>query len=318
MQNKSWILPPSLNYCLDRSKPAQNHPTNGSPNIWFSNDILGAYNKSACGFHFFVNHNVGDFRALAGEVWLKQISTAQQIAQFQEVRTLLEEHIAVMSALRSAQILRRIGEKLEIPARVAILPEPCQDLQALQMLFVTLADGDKISNVDFCDYITLTNRILEYSGDTKIRKELTIADTDVKCKLSRNLDSEARWPTDADCVVMDESGAPALLLEFKKDTKKSSLEKSALGIYYSKGTDNQKADNRKYNNLALLRDGLGGVPFVVLYYSVRFEVNEVKLELLDGHAGDLSAVNSKLIAAPTSDISTHKQLVEEVFRFALL
>ena len=135
--------------------------------------------------------------------------------------------------------------------------------------------------------------------------------TSLECYLSNK--TSAIWPGDADLVLVDTNFTPIAVIEFKKDTIGTPISSETLSKYYPR-------DPKKYDSFAHFRDcftdDLSVLPIIVLYYSVKQSFDQkVKLERIEGKAGNLRATNSELVPLPNArDEESCRTLVESLLR----
>lgn len=66
------LIKPQLSKCSDRQSIPKKHPTSGSPEQWFRNELLFENNLVGISFDFFINWSATPF-SLTPEIWIKRI-----------------------------------------------------------------------------------------------------------------------------------------------------------------------------------------------------------------------------------------------------
>ncbi len=137
--------------------------------------------------------------------------------------------------------------------------------------------------------------------------------TSLECHLSS---TDSLWPGDVDAILFsdDVDCRPIAILEYKKHNLDTPLQDQRLSNYYP------SPDGRKYNRMAILARQLAGsedVPVVVVYYSTKEHITQVKLELIEGLPRFLrssQSANFDFAAAPTD--ATRAEFLDAVLALA--
>ena len=170
------------------------------------------------------------------------------------------------------------------------LPDP--------IIEVTFDGSGSVVGLQKIEISILRNRIRQLRGGPASvgPKGLTYGLTSLECFLSKTPDI---WPGDADLVLVDSNFMPLAIIEFKKDTIGTPISSETLSNYYP------SRDPRKYDSFAHLRDHFTNdpstLPIIILYYSVKEPLDQqVKLERIEGAAGNMRATNSELVPLPNA------------------
>lgn len=265
------------------------HPFSGGPEDWFSDVALSHTGLQGISFDFFINWTTG---MLSPAFWIKRIVKQD----FQPWPTpdaalwqrLLEQCDGPEYLQRLAAFAHRYGVSLTCQ----LFKDSYHWVDQMPLVSARLdADGGVLqAQIKTVSALKVEIRALS-GGPVQIgSKGLIYSTSTLESYLSH---TDALWPGDADLILVDEQGAPAALLEFKKHTLETPMSAQRLSNYYP------RPDGRKYDRLAILRDFLSpDLPLVVVYYPTRPTHHTVVLERVEGAAGALESTLRQEVPLP--------------------
>jgi hypothetical protein len=286
---------PRLAQCQDRSVTPRMHRLLGEPPEWFSAAGLAASNLAVLSFDFFVRWSdmtCGD------EIWIKRIAPVQG-------RRVAEERAIYLDSVSPAapideELLVDFSERYDLQAVVQVFRDGVDWIANPDQVVRVELDRGGIREVrlqsigDLMDSIRTLRR-----GEAPMgAKGLRYGTSTLECYLSA---TDALWPGDIDMVLWrSDSQRAVALFEWKKHNLSTPLAEQTLSNYYP------RPDGRKYDAIAALRERLDNrLPIFAVYYPTAEHETEVKVELVRGEPGNLSARGAHTFDAagiPAEDI----------------
>ncbi|MDV2686488.1 hypothetical protein RYX56_19135 [Alkalihalophilus lindianensis] len=304
------LLKPKHAECENREKLSKKHQIAGDAEDWFSRELLNKYQLSGVTFDFFVNWKNWTHGTLSNELWVKRNVSEEQIPSISTdaIQNLIyscdsEEFVKDLALLAKGSLKYKLF-------RESVDWESQTD-DYCPILSVDIDITGKVSAVNREKLSCLMKQIKTLSGGT-VRvggKGLFYSYTKLECYLSK---TDAAWPGDADLILLDSKKKPIAILEFKKHTKLEAIESHKFEKYYK----NNGSDKRKYNRLAILRDALGDIPLLVIYYPTREEHNYILIDEVLGEVGDLSANREWSLDLPV-DEKSQRDLIEKIIEIVM-
>lgn len=290
------INKPVLARCDNREIKAKKHPSSGNPEEWLDNSYLVAHGLRGVSFDFFVNW---EKLSISNELWIKRI-VRNEVKPWPVMQsdTILKS-IYQCDGEDAVRTLCKFAHNYNFSCHYFLFKES-QDW-ALHPSPIVEVRLDEIGSVQDLQNITipeLKSRIKQLSGGQVFvgKKGLFWGLTSLECFLSK---TDAAWPSDADLVLVNSNLETFAIIEFKKHTLNTPIEKQALSNYYP------YPDGRKYNRLAILKSyfGMGSTdPIIIIYYPTRQDVDTVKIEHIEGQAQNLKATWSEIANIPNVSI----------------
>ena len=297
---------PKLARCDDRTRQARTHP-NGEPEEWLADTYLEPSGFAGVTFDFFVNWNAS---LIPNELWIKRIVdgafTPWPITHGGDIPGAIYQ----CDEEQKVRQLCRFADRYNFTCHYFLFKESHYWGIRPEPIIETLFDGNgTVVRIRRVELPNLINKIKQLRGGPVSfgPKGLTYGATLLECHLSK---TDALWPGDADLVLVDSVFTPRAIVEFKKDTIGTPIPSETLSKYYP------RPDFRKYNSFAHLRDHCtddpSTLPIIILYYSVKAPLDQqVKLERIEGTAGNLRAANSELLPLPdVNDEASCRDLVD--------
>lgn len=279
---------PYLAKCSDRQAMPKSHPTSGSPEEWYRNELLLENGLLGISFDFFVNWS-SDPIALTPVIWIKGILNAEN--SYEEVLHNTSEILVNEFGSEYLQRLLAFAALHNLSVQFIIFRDDYDWNNEASTLLKIDATLDAQSNLQLNSQLIAINDfkalIQQYSGGAIAigAKGLIYGTSQLECFLSK---TDSLYPGDADLVLLNSDNLPVAIVEFKKHTLSSSIDKQKLSNYYP------HPDSRKYDRLAVLRDYLSGnkpkIPIVVIYYPTGEDFKEGSMELVSGVVGKLSSL----------------------------
>ncbi|MEO6820255.1 MAG: hypothetical protein ABI266_01350 [Ginsengibacter sp.] len=304
---------PILAKCCDRNSMPKTHPTSGSPEDWFSKEILAKHNLSGISFDFFVNWHLNP-PSITPIIWIKRILSSQY--SYPQAIANIKNTLVKEFGEKQLEVLKAFAKNNHFKIQFIIFKDELywKD-RASEILIVNF----KIDENEQFIFDTLLITMDEF--ETTIRnhsggsvqigsKGLIYGTSNLECYLSH---TNSLYPGDADMIILDENCKSICILEFKKHTLNSSIESQQLANYYP------DPDGRKYNRLAILKEYLkpynANIPLLNIYYPTRSHFKEGRLELLKGSADNLSTKAASNFALPDiHSIDGFNSIIEKVKR----
>lgn len=297
------LLKPKHAKCNDREELSKRHKVAGDAEEWFSRELLNKYGLSGVNFDFFVNWT---FENVSNEFWVKRNVSEDEISSIkvEVIQDLIyscdsQEFVKDLASLANGSLKYKLF-------RESVDWENQKDDQ-FPILSVDIDVTGRVSAVRRENLNVLMEQIKDLSGGpVRVgKKGLTYSYTNLECYLSK---TDAAWPGDADLILLDREKKPVAILEFKKHTISKEIERHKFEEYYKENW----SDKRKYNRLAILRDALGEeIPFLVIYYPTREEIEYILIDEVLGKVGDLYAGREWKLDLPV-DKKSQIQLIETI------
>lgn len=279
------LTKPFLAKCCDRNSLPKLHPTSGSPEDWFSNEILATHNLSGISFDFFVNWHLNP-PSITPIIWVKRILSPDY--NYQKVIENVDNTFVKEFGEKQLKVFESFAKNNHLKIQFIIFNDELDwsnaDSDILVIDFKIVDNGQFIFGHSLITIDEFKNKIRNYSGGpVQIgAKGLIYGTSNLECYLSG---TNSLYPGDADLILLDEKSRPICILEFKKHTLNTSILSQQLSNYYP------KPDGRKYDRLAILKNYLSdynaNIPILNIYYPTRNHCKEGRLELLKGNAGNL-------------------------------
>ncbi|WP_242929025.1 hypothetical protein [Pontibacter vulgaris] len=291
------LIKPFLAKCGDRTSLPKEHPTGGSPDDWFDNNLLLQNKLFGITFDFFVDWNTTPNR-ITPSIWIKRILnqdyTYSQLIEDLEVQLINEFGQNYLERVIS------FAQSNHLDAQILIYRDDSDWSDELSKILVVYPSKNKGGQIvlhhSLINIKQLKDRIKVYSGGAVQigAKGLIYGTSKLECYLSS---TDSLYPGDVDSIILDDSNEPVALLEYKKHTLDSPISDQNIAKYYP------NPDARKYNRLAILKEYLSNIkghdiPIIVIYYPTNPKFITGKLELLKGSVGNLSAKASGVFKLP--------------------
>ena len=296
---------PVLARCDNRSRHARKHPSSGDPEDWLADTYLKPYGLLGLTFDFFVNWDEG---SVPNELWIKRIVNDDYTPWPMEHAGAVPNAIYQCDREEKVQQLCRFADRHDFTCHYLLFKESSYFGVRPEPIVEVGYDGNgDVVHIRNVKLPNLIDRIQQLRGGPfYTSKRLIYGRTSLDCYLYNN--TAAMLPGDADLVLVDSSFTPRVIIEFKKDTIGTPISSETLSKYY-------RSDPKKYDSFAYFRDHLTNdrstLPTIVLYYSVKPNAHQVKLERIEGAAGRLRATNSELVPLPNANDETScKKLIE--------
>ncbi|MBB6240009.1 hypothetical protein HDC90_004671 [Pedobacter sp. AK013] len=275
---------PELALCSNRNVLPKRNERSGSPEDWFSNDLLLKKGLIGVNFDFFVDWS-GNPNVLTPVIWIKQVLSDGKV-------------YADFLANIKGNIINRFGEEFVRKLFQFSLNS------ALQLSFIILEDKQDWNNSE--SKVCLTSVLEDFNFNTELltigafksviqtysggavrigNKGLIYGTTNLECALSK---TDSAYPGDLDMLLLDENGIPVAIFEFKKHTLSADVSRQTLSNYYP------NPDGRKYDRLAIFKEyilaKLGhDIPIILLFYPTNPLAEYGRAEVLTGSPGGLKA-----------------------------
>ncbi len=283
---------PLLARCDNRGVKAKTNPLSGEPVEWFAPQALSKLDLRSLSFDFFVDWVK---LVISSEIWIKRIVLPSQSWPILDADILYKELVSFDSAQMLAD-LSHISVRYGLKARFYLFKESTDwEKSPSVILMCTLGESGKIESVEEVILLELKRKIQSLSGGPVQlgSKGLIYGTSTLECYLSK---TDAAWPGDVDLLLYDAALNIRAIIEFKKHTLTSPIENQRITNYYP------RPDGRKYDRLALLRQRLGTkIPIVVIYYPTQENFRIVKIELITGVSGKLSAEKEMAYKLPNKN-----------------
>jgi hypothetical protein len=268
---------PYLALSTDRRISPKTHPTSGSPEDWFSNDVLDHAGLFGVTFDFFVDWQTG---RLCPELWVKRI-VKQDFQPWPSADCgLLQQLIEACDGAALFRLAAFAGQR-GLNVTYQLFKDTYHWHDGKTLVSAALDGAGRVGRAEIKPVADLKREIQAHSGGPVRlgRKGLVYSTSTLESYLSH---TDALWPGDADLLLLDDSETPRGLLEFKKHSLETPMSGQQLSNYYP------HSDRRKYDRLAILRDFLDpALPFLILYYPTSPLHRSVVLERVEGLPGNL-------------------------------
>ena len=285
---------PILAKCDNRTVRARSHPFSGEPEDWLADTYLERYGLVGFTFDFFVNWAT---RSISAQLWIKRV-----VEESFNPWPILSRDIS--NAIYQCDGEERVRQFCGFAARYGMSchyflfkESPNSQRPPASIVEVRFDGSGSVEDIQEVELSNLMSRIRQQSGGPVPvgRKGLFYGLTTLECFLSK---TDAAWPGDADLVLVDSIFTPLAIIEFKKHNLNTPISNQTLSNYYP------RPDRRKYDRLALFRNyfdnSASTLPIVVVYYPTKPFIDQVKLECIEGIAGNLEATHPALIPLPNA------------------
>lgn len=286
---------PVLARCDNRNLYARKHPSSGDPEDWLADTYLKSYGLIGLTFDFFVNWDEG---SVPNELWIKRIVNEDYTPWPMEHGGDVQNAIYQCDGEEKVRQLCRFADRHDLTCHYLLFKESSNFGVRPEPIVEVEYDGNgNVAHIRNVQLPNLIDRIQKLRGGPfYTNKRLIYGRTSLDCYLYNN--TAAMLPGDADLVLVDSSFTPRVIIEFKKDTIGTPISSETLSKYY-------QSDPKKYDSFAYFRDRLltndpSTLPTIVLYYSVKPDASQVKLERIEGTQRRLRATNSMLLPLPNS------------------
>lgn len=291
------LLKPILAKCNNRTSMPQSHPTSGTPEEWFSNEILLPFDLYGISFDFFVDWRKNQLTPI---IWIKRILNPE--FTYTNVVEHLEEAIVKEFGQDFLTRLISFANIYKFQVQFIIFRDDFDWIkETSEILIVTLStnkDNVFLYSSSIVSIEQFKELIQKYSGGPIQvgTKGLIYGTSRLECYLSG---TDSLYPGDVDLVILNIENLPGGIIELKKHTLFTLISDQKLSNYYP------TPDGRKYNRLSILKDylstGKNQVPFFVVYYPTNASFTEGRLELLKGKTGNLSTRFASNFALPKNN-----------------
>jgi len=307
------LTKPFLSKCGDRSSMPKSHPTSGSPEDWFSYEMLEPHSLSCITFDFFVNWSLTP-NSITPAIWIKRILLPE--FNYQHVIENLENILVEEFGSQQLKMLKSFGTNNDFKIQFIIFKDDLNwSNSASEIMIVDLLCSENDNLTFNHSVVTLDNfkaTIRNNSGGAiQIgSKGLIYGTSNLECHLSG---TNSLYPGDVDLIILNSESKPICVLEFKKHTLNTSISLQQISNYYP------NPDGRKYNRLAILKDYLSentpNIPMFIVYYPTNASFTEGKLELLKGEVGNLSTKAASNFLLPTDNSnSEYNKIIEKLIK----
>ena len=285
---------PILAKCDDRNVRARSHPFSGEPGDWLADTYLEQYGLVGFTFDFFVNWTT---HSISNQLWIKRVVEGA-FNPWPILSRDISNAIYQCDGEEKVKQLCGFATKYGMSCHYFLFKESSNSQRPPAPIVEVEFDGNGfVEGVQEVQLLNLMSRIRQLSGGP-VRvgsKGLFYGLTTLECFLSK---TDAAWPGDADLVLVDSSLSPLAIIEFKKHNLNTPISNQTLSNYYP------SPDGRKYDRLALFRDYFNDsasvLPIVVVYYSTKQSVCQVKLECIEGAVRRLRATPPELVSLPNA------------------
>lgn len=284
---------PKLALCSNRSILPKSNEKSGSPEEWFSNDLLATRGLLGVNLDFFVDWSSVP-NTLTPILWIKQVLSADKgyndfLANIKA--TMIERFGEVF-----LQSLFKFSANFSFQLRLVILDDQ-QDWnnEKSQVCIVTMA-SDFTFSAEMIAIDSFKEIIRAYSGGPVHvgNKGLIYGATKLECMLSR---TDSAYPGDMDMLLLNGNAEPVAIFEFKKHTLSPDVTHQTLSNYYP------KPDARKYDRLAIFREYIlnksgHDIPITIFFYPSNSLGEYCRVEVLTGEPGKLKVKANKRFKLP--------------------
>ncbi len=304
---------PFLAKCSDRQSAPKSHPASGSPEDWYRNELLEENNLFGVSFDFFVNWSA-DPISLTPVIWIKRILNIGNT--YEQVVEGLND--VLINEFGSGYLNRLLDfcTKHNLTVQFIIFRDDYDWKDEASTLLMIDASVDAQTNVQFhSQIVSITDfrQIIQEHSGGPIQigvKGLIYGTSQLECSLSK---TDSLYPGDADLVLLNTDNLPVAIVEYKKHTLTTSIDKQKLSNYYP------HPDGRKYDRLAILRDYLSGqnpkLPIVVIYYPTGDDFTEGSMELVSGNIGKLNSMAVSKFLLPTDNFKEQEiQIIKKTLK----
>lgn len=279
---------PQLAKCSNRSILAKVNPLSGEPEEWFDPQVMALNNLFTLSFDFFVNWNNNQ---IPNEVWLKKIVDRNAIWPVTNSQTLLQWINNLESAFRINN-LNNFCNVNNFISEYLLFKEQTTDYWH--------HNPDEIVKFNLSTHNTRIMNPNEIQNDIyNLRGSrppigpggLFYGTSSLECYLSNKPDF---WPGDVDDLIVDSNNIPRAIIEYKKHNKNTPIQDQTITNYRNR-------DRKKYESLGLLRDRLSGsdpVKIFMVFYSTNPNINQIKIEEIEGTYNNLLPVKSWYLPLP--------------------
>jgi len=280
---------PFLAKCDDRDSLPKQHPTSGSPDDWFHNDLLATVGYRGISFDFFINWTINP-PTVTPIIWIKRLLRPEYsyAAFLDDINNVVTEEFGADYLIGLSTFAKKYALTIQI---IVFKDEQDWNDGASEVCIVDF----NLENQTFTGeviYLDAFKKLIQtYSGGAVNvgTKGLIYGTSRLECSLSH---TNAAYPGDLDLLVLNEEFAPVLIMEFKKDTQGGPIDNQKLSNYYP------SRDKRKYDRLAIFRNFLQTqaqqIPVAVVYYPTVAMITQIKIELIKGEANAIVASASKV------------------------
>ena len=288
--------------CDNRASLPRQNQTAGSPDDWFNNEILTKVNLLGFTFDFFVNWTKLN---LGSSIWVKRILKVEPTSLTDEeaVAAVIDfegkfylDHFIKFASIQNLKLSYLLFREIDWGS---------VEEEIIGVTFDgTTADADiKVTRISLAQ---LGSAIRFHSGGAVYvgAKGLTYGTSQLECFLSK---TDSAYPGDCDLLIVDiESLEPKCILEFKKHNLNTPISMQKLSNYYP------APDKRKYDRLAMLRNGLEPSPKLInIYYPTNAE-KIAKIESYGGGFGTLKSLGDFVLDLPTKgDSDSYSEFVAQ-------
>ena len=286
---------PILALCNNRKVLAKKHPYSGEPEDWIADTYLEQHGLMRFTFDFFVHWATG---SIPNQLWIKRV--VEESFDPWPITSSREISNAIYQCDNEEKVknLCEFADRYDMSCHYFLFKEsPHPRRPPAPIIEVTFNESGSVVDIQEVELSILIECIQQLRGGPASvgSKGLIYGSTSLECFLSK---TSAIWPGDADLVLTDSSFTPHAIIEFKKHTLNSPISNQKLSNYYP------KRDARKYDSLAFFRDHFNDststLPIIVVYYAIKPFFRQVKLERVEGAAGDLRATHSELVSLPNA------------------
>ena len=304
---------PTLARCGRRTLRPPVHPTSGEPAEWFSPQQLEAAGLSGMSFDFFVNWNSSP-PSLTPVIWIKKILKPPHT--YQKLAENLPLVLAQEMGEPSIRLLLSFTKAYSLELQLLIFRDDQDWADAnSSVLLCTMEEAGDTFSVDSEEIpIDVLQQLirLHSGGAVKIgQKGLFYGTSSLECFLST---TDSLYPGDIDLLVLDSTGKPAAILEYKKHTLSTPIGEQKISNYYP------RPDGRKYNRLFVLQDYLASrsqqtnIPFFIIYYPTAPAATEGRIELIKGKYGQLCTMAARNFSLPREKTKAAFEEITELLK----
>lgn len=297
---------PILAKCSDRSVRAKTNPICGEPENWFDYDMLSRNSIGVLSFDFFVNWSN---LSIPDEIWIKRI---------------IDNQASDLSQKDYVQFYNWI-DKVDGKPYMDKLLTFC-DKNNISCHYFLFKDNESWKDDPNTIYdICITNpsvNVLSPSGVQSRIKELRNVSVPIgpggliygTSSLEGYLSKTPYfWPGDVDALLIDKNNSVRAIIEYKKHNLNTAIEQQTLMNYRDR-------DRQKYQSLGLLRDRLQSddtsLPILMVYYPTNPNIEQIKVERIDGDYDNLSVIKSEVWEIPKAgEKRSQRRYIESLINF---
>lgn len=273
---------PKLALCANRSTLPKSNEKSGSPEEWFTNNLLADRGFMGINFDFFVDWSTA-LHTLTEVIWIKQILSPDQ--KYDDFLIDVKGNLIKRFGESFLRLLCKFSKSYSLKVYFVILNDE-QDWKDPNSIvcMVNLEEGFAFTS-EMLSIDNFKTLIKKYSGGPVYvgNKGLIYGTTSLECFLSK---TDSAYPGDMDMLLLNENADPVAILEFKKHTLSPDISGQTLSKYYP------NPDARKYDRLMIFKEYVlkrtgHDIPLIVFFYPSNSLGEAGRAEVIAGAAGKL-------------------------------